>query len=118
MKTKVKQKHPLDIHIGSKLRAARMQKKLSAIEVGNLLQYPVSYQQIYNYENGTHRVTAQGLYEFASLFDVDTNFFYEGYKESQQYQIEEIKKTFTSEQLESLRIILNTEKVRKKKNYR
>lgn len=67
----------IDLHIGQKLREARMLAKMSQAQVGELLG--VSLQQIQKYEICVNRISASKLYEFAKIFNVSINYFFDDY---------------------------------------
>jgi len=68
--------HPVDVHVGKKLRARRTILGRSQEEIGNAVG--VTFQQIQKYERGLNRIGASRLYEFAKLLDVDVAYFYNG----------------------------------------
>lgn len=55
-----------------KLRMLRKEKKLSQVEVGEILHY--GYTAISNYENGRNEPTLTDLCRLADFFDVSTDF--------------------------------------------
>ena len=55
-----------------KLRMLRKEKKLSQVEVGEILHY--GYTAISNYENGRNEPTLTDLCRIADFFDVSTDF--------------------------------------------
>jgi len=68
--------HPNDIHIGRKLREARVaqgltQEKLAA-EIG------ISFQQVQKYENGRNRLASGRLWEIAQILNRPITFFFDG----------------------------------------
>ena len=68
--------HPIDIHVGQRLRAARLIANLSQSTLGEAVD--VSFQQIQKYEKGTNRISASRLYIIAHVLGVDISFFFEG----------------------------------------
>jgi transcriptional regulator with XRE-family HTH domain len=69
--------HPLDIHIGNRLRLRRKMVGLSQDGLGKLIG--VTFQQIQKYERGTNSINAHRLYDIAIALGVVPAFFYEGY---------------------------------------
>ena len=67
--------HPVDVHVGARLRIKRRLLGVSQTELGNALG--LTYQQIQKYENGSNRVSASRLYQVASIFGVPIMFFFE-----------------------------------------
>ena len=67
--------HPVDVHVGARLRFRRKLLGVSQTELGNALG--LAFQQIQKYEKGTNRVSASRLYQAASILDVPITFFFE-----------------------------------------
>ena len=67
--------HPVDVHVGARLRFKRKLLGLSQTDLGNALG--LSFQQIQKYENGANRVSASRLYQLTSILDVPISFFFE-----------------------------------------
>lgn len=59
-----------DAEIGSRIKLARKQARLSQTELGQALG--VTYQQVQKYENGTDRVAASRLIQIARFLQVST----------------------------------------------
>ena len=68
--------HPVDVHVGRKLKQIRTLRRLSQTEVARKLD--LSFQQIQKYEIGSNRVAASRLFELAQVLDVDPSYFFEG----------------------------------------
>ncbi len=68
--------HPVDIHVGRKLKQIRTMRRLSQTDVARELD--LSFQQIQKYEIGSNRIAASRLYELSRIFDVPTSYFFEG----------------------------------------
>lgn len=64
-----------DIQVGARLRARRMQMKMSQAQLADALG--VSFQQVQKYERGANRVSASTLYEAAKVLTVDVAYFFE-----------------------------------------
>lgn len=58
----------IDKAIGARVRAFRLQRKLTQTEVGKALD--VTFQQIQKYENGKNRVSGSTLVKLCSLLNV------------------------------------------------
>lgn len=67
--------HPVDIHVGDRLRFRRKLLGLSQSALGKALG--LTFQQIQKYENGANRISASRLYQAASVLDVPISFFFE-----------------------------------------
>lgn len=68
--------HPVDIHVGKRLRLRRTLLGLSQEAIGNAIG--VTFQQIQKYERGINRMGSSRLYEFSKFLAVPVNFFFEG----------------------------------------
>ena len=68
--------HPIDQHVGNRIRARRNILKLSQTELGEALG--VTFQQIQKYEKGSNRVSASKLYMMAGILKVPVEYFFEG----------------------------------------
>ncbi len=67
--------HPIDHHVGQKLRIIRMHSNLSQTELGQKVS--LIHQQIELYESGGYRMTASVLYELANSLNVPFAHFLE-----------------------------------------
>jgi transcriptional regulator with XRE-family HTH domain len=68
--------HPVDVHVGRKLKQIRTMRRLSQTDVARELD--LSFQQIQKYEIGSNRIAASRLYELSKILDVPTSYFFEG----------------------------------------
>ncbi|MCF7748828.1 helix-turn-helix domain-containing protein [Sulfitobacter sp. M39] len=68
--------HPVDIHVGKKLKQIRTLRRLSQTDVAKRLK--LSFQQIQKYEIGSNRVAASRLFELSQILDVTPAYFFEG----------------------------------------
>ena len=71
--------HPVDVHVGKKIKEMRALRRLSQTDVAEKLN--LSFQQIQKYEIGSNRVAASRLYELSKIFGVPTSYFFEGLSE-------------------------------------
>ena len=76
MSDEEKHAHPVDIHVGRRVRMARMAIGLSQIALAELLH--LSFQQVQKYESGDNRVSASRLYEISSITGFSIDWFFEG----------------------------------------
>lgn len=74
--------HPIDVHVGSKLRERRNLLRISQEKLGRDLG--LTFQQIQKYEKGANRVGASRLYEISQLLSVPTAYFFEDIPEEHQ----------------------------------
>jgi len=68
--------HPVDVHVGQKLKQIRTLRRHSQTEIAQRLG--LSFQQIQKYEIGSNRIAASRLFELAQIFDVSPAYFFEG----------------------------------------
>jgi|EndMetStandDraft_2_1072991.scaffolds.fasta_scaffold126615_2 transcriptional regulator with XRE-family HTH domain len=68
--------HPIDIHVGQRLRELRLQAALGLEALGALVG--VSAQQIQKYELGQDRISASRLYLLAGVLQVPLADFFQG----------------------------------------
>ena len=71
-----KKPHPVDVHVGSRLRMRRMLVEMSQEKLGERLG--LTFQQVQKYEKGSNRIGASRLFEIARILDVPVSYFYEG----------------------------------------
>lgn len=69
--------HPIDVHVGSRVRLRRMMQGISQDKLGEELG--LTFQQVQKYEKGVNRIGASRLYEIARILDVPVQFFYDDY---------------------------------------
>ncbi len=72
--------HPVDIHVGARVRLRRIELGMSqeklAVELG------LTFQQVQKYERAANRISASRLYHIGKVLDVKVPFFYEGYSDA------------------------------------
>lgn len=71
--------HPVDAHVGKRLKQIRTLRRMSQTDVAKRLN--LSFQQIQKYEIGSNRVAASRLFELSQILDVPTSYFFEGLDE-------------------------------------
>lgn len=69
---------PIDMHVGSRLRAAREMRGYSRKRLSDAMG--VSEQQIAKWEGGTNRVFASRLWAAAMALSVNIEWFFEGFR--------------------------------------
>jgi transcriptional regulator with XRE-family HTH domain len=69
--------HPVDVHVGKRLRVRRKMLGLSQEELGR--SAGITFQQIQKYERGTNRVGSSRLYDFSRVLGVPVGYFFEGF---------------------------------------
>jgi transcriptional regulator with XRE-family HTH domain len=70
--------HPVDRHVGARVRMRRLMLGLSMENLGEALG--VSYQQVQKYERGHNRLGSSRLQHVAMILQVPVGFFFEGHK--------------------------------------
>jgi transcriptional regulator with XRE-family HTH domain len=68
--------HPIDIHVGARIRAQRVMRGLTQSDLAKLVG--ISFQSVQKYEQGENRVSASRLYEFAQALGVAPQHFFDG----------------------------------------
>ncbi|HUZ74082.1 MAG TPA: helix-turn-helix transcriptional regulator [Stellaceae bacterium] len=66
---------PVDVHVGKRLRQARLLAGLSQEELGDGIG--VSFQAVQKYEQGENRLSASRLFRAAKLLQQPVSFFFE-----------------------------------------
>ncbi|MEM7507068.1 MAG: helix-turn-helix transcriptional regulator [Pseudomonadota bacterium] len=69
-------KHPVDVHVGQRVRQRRWMVGMTQQQLGN--KVGIKFQQIQKYETGTNRISASRLWDIADALDVPVSFFFEG----------------------------------------
>ena len=67
--------HPIDVHVGSRVRLRRTLSGLSQTQLGERLE--LTYQQIQKYERGVNRISASRLYQLSRILGVPVSFFFD-----------------------------------------
>jgi transcriptional regulator with XRE-family HTH domain len=68
--------NPKDIHVGRRVRAARIAIDMSQTTLGDALR--LTFQQIQKYERGTNRIGAGRLHTIAGILGKPVAYFFEG----------------------------------------
>ncbi len=71
--------HPIDVHVGSRLRLRRTLLGMNQTQLGEKLGVP--FQRIYTYERGSTRISASQLYQFSRILGVQVLYFFDGLDE-------------------------------------
>ena len=90
--------HPVDLHVGQRVRLRRIelgmsQEKLAA-ELG------LTFQQVQKYERAANRISCSRLYHMSKVLGVDVPYFYEDYGEAGPSGFAEPAATFQSDPLQ------------------
>jgi len=68
--------HPIDAHVGGRLRARRALMGLSQEKLGEAVG--LTFQQVQKYERGTNRISASRLWDMSKALGVEIAYFFEG----------------------------------------
>jgi transcriptional regulator with XRE-family HTH domain len=71
--------HPVDVHVGRRLRLRRTILGLSQDAIGSAIG--VTFQQVQKYERGINRMSASRLHDFSKILKVNIGYFFDGYGE-------------------------------------
>ena len=77
--------HPMDIHVGSRVRLRRMMQGISQEKLGEELD--LTFQQVQKYEKGVNRIGASRLYDIARVLEVPVQFFYDDFGDGPETMI-------------------------------
>ena len=68
--------HPIDKHVGKRVRMRRLMLGRSQTQLGEALG--LTFQQVQKYEKGTNRISASRLQRISEAFQVPVEFFFDG----------------------------------------
>lgn len=91
MDQQTERRHMINSHVGERIRLQRVNKGLSAADLGKYIN--VRYQQIHFYERGTNQVSSSALYSFSQALDVPVSFFFDGMTELENNDLITLKST-------------------------
>ncbi|HBK90273.1 MAG TPA: transcriptional regulator [Parvularcula sp.] len=72
-----KRAHPIDIHVGGRVRLRRTMLGMSQDKLAESLG--LTFQQIQKYEKGVNRIGASRVFEISRILGVPIQFFYDDY---------------------------------------
>ena len=67
--------HPVDVHVGSRVRLRRTLLGMSLMKLGEALG--LTYQQVQKNEHGVNRIGSSRLYQLSLIFGVPVAYFFE-----------------------------------------
>jgi transcriptional regulator with XRE-family HTH domain len=67
--------NPIDVHVGSRLRARRTLTGMSQTTLAEALG--LTFQQVQKYESGSNRVSSSRLFDLCRILDVPVKYFFE-----------------------------------------
>jgi transcriptional regulator with XRE-family HTH domain len=68
--------HPIDQHVGARLRMRRLMLNISQSGVADALG--LTFQQVQKYEKGANRISASRLHQLCKILEVPVSFFFDG----------------------------------------
>ena len=74
--TVARSKHPVDLHVGRRLRLLRINCHITQERLAEAVG--VRFQMIQKYENGTSRISSSRLWDMSVFLDVAPGWFFEG----------------------------------------
>ncbi|HBV54861.1 MAG TPA: XRE family transcriptional regulator [Rhodobacteraceae bacterium] len=69
--------HPVDVHVGKKLKEFRLLRGMTQTEVAEGLG--ISFQQVQKYELGRNRISASKLFEVSRILAIEPGEFFAGF---------------------------------------
>lgn len=67
---------PCDLYAGERLREQRKELDLTQDALADMLEHPVTFQQIQKYERGRNRMSASTLWQIAQVLDLPPEYFF------------------------------------------
>ncbi len=71
--------HPVEVHVGSRVRLRRNLLGMSQAQLGSALG--VKFRQVSRNESGVNRIGASRLWQLSQVLDVPVSYFFEGLDE-------------------------------------
>jgi transcriptional regulator with XRE-family HTH domain len=75
--TEEKKPHPIDVHVGGRVRLRRTMLGMSQDKLADALG--LTFQQVQKYEKGVNRIGASRVFEIARVLNVPIQFFFDDY---------------------------------------
>ena len=72
-------KHPVDVHVGKRIRHRRWMVGMTQQQLAE--RVGIKFQQIQKYETGMNGVSASRLWDIADALSVPVSFFFEGLRD-------------------------------------
>ena len=70
--------HPIDVHVGSRVRLRRLMLGMSQDKLGEALG--LTFQQVQKYEKGINRIGASRVFQLSEVLSVPIQFFYDDFE--------------------------------------
>ena len=77
--------HPVDVHVGKKIRQRRWLIGMTQQTLADMVG--IKFQQIQKYETGANRVSASRLWDIGEAMGVPASFFFEGMINGQSMEL-------------------------------
>ncbi len=74
--------HPVDIHVGRRMRQQRELCGLTQVELAR--QLGLSFQQVQKYETGANRISSSRMWQVCKVLDMTPEHFFEGLEGKKQ----------------------------------
>jgi transcriptional regulator with XRE-family HTH domain len=74
--------HPVDRHVGIRIRMRRKELGVSQERLADALG--ITFQQVQKYERGANRVSASKLWEIAAALKTPVAYFYDGFSDGDE----------------------------------
>lgn len=71
-----KKPNPIDVHVGQRIRARRMQLGITQEKLADAID--LTFQQVQKYEKGTNRVGASRMAQIGAALKTPVSYFFEG----------------------------------------
>ena len=68
--------HPVDTHVGGRVRVRRKFLRLSQDDLAR--QIGLTFQQVQKYERGTNRISASKLFQISRVLNTPIDYFFDG----------------------------------------
>ena len=70
--------HPLDIHVGNRVRLRRVLLGMSQEDLASRLG--ITFQQVQKYERGLNRISGSRLYDISKILQVNIDYFFDEFQ--------------------------------------
>lgn len=84
-KAATKKAHPIDVHVGGRVRLRRTLLGMSQEKLGAAVG--LTFQQIQKYERGGNRMGASRLYQFSRILGVPISYFFDDLPEEVLHEV-------------------------------
>ena len=95
--------HPVDVHVGSRVRTRRTLLGISQEKLGEALG--LTFQQVQKYERGSNRISAGRLYEISRFLDVPLSYFFDEINEGKDLSAGAPKQAEVMHKRETLELV-------------